>query len=61
MPGVRITITDKNSGTTEIHESKQKEKSTVQKEMDSSDYAYRHTPDEISKLTEQCTCSKGDY
>jgi hypothetical protein len=58
MPGVRTTIIDKNSGVTEIHEVKSKEKFNVREQMDSAYLPPPCPPDEIPKLTEWFTCYK---
>jgi hypothetical protein len=58
MSGVRITITDKNSGVTEIRESRPKENSDVREQVDSAYLPPPYSPDEIPKLTEWFVCYK---
>jgi hypothetical protein len=58
MPGIRTTITDKNSGVTEIRESRPKENSNVREQMDSAYLPPPCSPDEAPKLTELFTCYK---
>jgi hypothetical protein len=60
MPGIRTTIIDKDSGVTEIHETKPKENLNIKEQMDSACFSFPCSPDKNRKLTEWFTCYRNN-